>query len=180
MDTPPIDPPDDTSQLPRERVYTARATRGRSRTLSVTMMERELRALEHAGLKENASLERPTTRGECERGIRPCPFVGCKYHLYLDVNAENGSLKLNFPEQEPDELTESCALDIADQGGITLEETGVHLNLTRERVRQVEERTLLKVRDAARVIDQDRRVLRRLPIVDPDTIELLDELDESA
>ncbi|TVR01483.1 MAG: DNA-binding protein [Deltaproteobacteria bacterium] len=81
---------------------------------------------------------RPSTRSECVDGPRPCPWVSCKFHLYLDVNPESGSIKLNFPDREVWEMSETCALDIADRGGITLEEVGEILNLTRERIRQVE------------------------------------------
>ena len=42
--------------------------------------------------------------------------------------------------------SETCALDIADRGGITLEEVGEIMNLTRERIRQVEVRGLLKLK----------------------------------
>jgi hypothetical protein len=42
------------------------------------------------------------------------------------------------PELEPDQLAESCSLDVADRGGVTLEEVGVAMNLTRERIRQIE------------------------------------------
>ena len=79
---------------------------------------------------------------------RPCPYVSCKYHLYIDVNPSTGSIKVNFPDREVWELKESCALDVAQQGGITLEEVGEILNLTRERIRQVEVRGLMKLREA--------------------------------
>ncbi len=91
---------------------------------------------------------RPKTRGECANVARPCPYVSCKYHLYIDVNPSTGSIKVNFPEREVWELKHSCALDVAQQGGITLEEVGEILNLTRERIRQVEVRGLMKLRDA--------------------------------
>ena len=65
-------------------------------------------------------------------------WVSCKFHLYLDVNPETGSIKLNFPDLEVWEMADTCALDVADRGGITLEEVGEILNLTRERIRQVE------------------------------------------
>jgi hypothetical protein len=91
-------------------------------------------------------VRRPTIRAECVNDERPCPFVSCKHHLYLDVNPETGSIKLNFPDLEVHELPESCALDIADQGGRTLEHVGEILNLTRERIRQVEVRALLKLK----------------------------------
>jgi hypothetical protein len=77
---------------------------------------------------------------------RPCPFVSCEQHLYLDVNPQSGAIKLNFPHLEVWEMAETCALDVADRGGITLEEVGAILNLTRERIRQVEVRGLTKIR----------------------------------
>ena len=91
---------------------------------------------------------RPQTRGECANVSRPCPYVSCKYHLYIDVNPRTGSIKINFPELEVWELKNSCALDVAQQGGITLEEVGEILNLTRERIRQVEVRGLMKLKEA--------------------------------
>jgi DNA-directed RNA polymerase sigma subunit (sigma70/sigma32) len=42
-------------------------------------------------------------------------------------------------------MRETCSLDVADRGGITLEEVGEILNLTRERIRQVEVRGLRKL-----------------------------------
>jgi hypothetical protein len=81
--------------------------------------------------------ERPHTRGDCVDGIRPCPYVSCSHHLYLDVN-DIGNLHVNFPDLEPDQLEKSCALDVADEGGATLEDVGRFMNVTRERVRQIE------------------------------------------
>ena len=43
-------------------------------------------------------------------------FISCKHHLYLDVNPETGSIKLNFPHLEPWEMLESCSLDVAERG----------------------------------------------------------------
>jgi DNA-directed RNA polymerase sigma subunit (sigma70/sigma32) len=65
---------------------------------------------------------------------------------------------MNFPDKELWELAETCALDVADRAGITLEEVGVIMNLTRERVRQLEMRGLAKLRviaddDAPRLSD---------------------------
>lgn len=81
---------------------------------------------------------RPRTRADCASTPRPCPWVGCRHHLYLDVNPETGSLKLNFPDREPWELERSCALDVADSGAVTLDVLGRLLNVTRERARQIE------------------------------------------
>lgn len=89
---------------------------------------------------------RPHTRADCAEGPRPCPWVSCRYHLYLDVSPRTGSLKLNFPDLEVWELEESCALDVADRGQAGSERIGALLNLTRERARQLEEAALLRAR----------------------------------
>jgi hypothetical protein len=65
--------------------------------------------------------------------------------LYIDVHPVRGSIKINFPDVEVWEMTDTCALDIADRGGITLEEVGEIMNLTRERVRQLEPQGLAKL-----------------------------------
>lgn len=99
--------------------------------------------------------ERPQTRADCIDGPRPCPWVSCKHHLYLDVSAKTGTIHFNFPNAEPDELRETCALDIASHGGVTLEEAGRAMNLTRERVRQIEALALPKLRRIATEEDLD-------------------------
>ena len=93
----------------------------RSKTLSTRRLTREeIREADEV----ITALEdlRPRDRGQCVTGARPCPWVSCKFHLYLDVNPETGSIKLNFPDLEVWEMPETCALDVADRGGITLEE----------------------------------------------------------
>jgi hypothetical protein len=131
-------------------------TRGRrrSKTMSRKEIARELRRQRAFGLIDpeldaivrEVEARRPRSRAECATGARPCMFISCKHHLYLDVNPSTGSIKLNFPDKEVWELAETCALDVADRGGITLEEVGSIMNLTRERIRQVETRGLLKLR----------------------------------
>ena len=121
-----------------------RRTRTRARTISI-------RRLSKAELNRGRELYpeedywRPETRGDCAEMERPCPFVACKYHLYIDVHPVRGSIKVNFPDVEVWEMTDTCALDIADRGGITLEEVGQIMNLTRERVRQLETQGLAKL-----------------------------------
>jgi hypothetical protein len=130
--------------------------RRRSRTMSRKEMARDLRRRRLGGEMEPEEAEllksiegmRPRTRAECVNGPRPCLFVSCKHNLYLDVNPETGSIKLNFPDKEIWELEHTCALDVAEKGGITLEEVGAIMNLTRERIRQVETRGLAKLREA--------------------------------
>src|SRR5262249_14425373 len=110
------------------------------RDLELARMQTEL--LEQ--LEPLGPIVRPTTRADCIDGPRPCPFVGCVHHLYLDATPK-GSIKLNFPDLEPWELRESCCLDVASRDGATLEDVGGFMNLTRERVRQIEGRALAKV-----------------------------------
>lgn len=98
---------------------------------------------------------RPVTRGDCVDGVRPCPFVSCSQHLFLDVNPENGSIKLNFPMLNPWNLKETCALDVADRGGVTLEEVGELLNISMERIRQVEVDGAAKMREALEAVPRD-------------------------
>jgi len=120
------------------------------------------RRLTRAEIQEGIELaddmwyERPKTRADCVNGLRPCPFVSCKYHLYLDVKDETRSIKLNFPHLEVWEMEHTCALDVAEQGGMTLEEVGHILNLTRERVRQVEVAGVDKLKQSGVVEDIDR------------------------
>lgn len=134
----------------------ASESRSRSKTMSRKEMARELRRRRAEGpsdpeeeqLLQDVEASRPRWRSDCANGPRPCLFISCKHHLYLDVNPETGSVKLNFPDKEVWELAETCALDVADRGGITLEEVGSIMNLTRERIRQVESRGLYKLRVA--------------------------------
>lgn len=89
---------------------------------------------------------RPRTRGDCAKVPRPCPYVGCRYSMYLDV-AETGSIIFNFPHLTPEQVPagQSCALDLAERAGMTLEQVGAAQALTRERVRQVEVKALVKL-----------------------------------
>jgi hypothetical protein len=122
--------------------------RVRAKTLAPRGLSRDERRLKEL-LVYPADVARPACREECQAMPRPCPFVSCSHHLYLDVNDQTGAIKLNFPHLEVWEMAETCSLDVADRGGITLEEVGAILNLTRERIRQVEVRGLDKIRDHA-------------------------------
>jgi hypothetical protein len=125
-----------------------RRDRVRARTISIKRLSK--RELERGRQQyPETDYQRPMSRAECAQGEfadRPCPFVSCKYHLFLDVSERTGAIKLNFPDLEVWDLPESCALDIADRGGITLEEVGVIMNLTRERIRQLETKGLAKLK----------------------------------
>jgi hypothetical protein len=176
----PSSPPDD-APVTREQRRSRRKREIRARTISVKRMTK--RELEIGRLLyPEHDYEKPTKRDECVGGARPCPFVSCKHHLYLDVSARTGAIKLNFPDLEVWEMTETCALDIADRGGTTLEEVGAIMNLTRERIRQVEVKALAKL-DALNemmalrdYVDEGPIGKRRLPVLSKK--ELVDDEEE--
>ena len=121
--------------------------RRRSKTIARKQMLRERRRMLATGtVPEIMDYDRPSSRSECRDAKRPCLYVSCRYHLYLDVNPVTGSIKLNFPDKKVWQLEETCALDVAERGGITLEEVGDIMNLTRERIRQVEVSGLEKLK----------------------------------
>jgi len=124
-------------------------TRERARTINVRRLAKS--ELERGRLSNPTpadALPRPRTWGECQsRGLgvaHPCPYVSCSKHLFLEVDQRTGSIKLNFPDLEPDELAETCALAVAEKhpDGITLEQVGETINVTRERTRQIETRAV--------------------------------------
>ncbi|HEX3851242.1 MAG TPA: sigma factor-like helix-turn-helix DNA-binding protein [Polyangiaceae bacterium] len=131
-------------EITREQRRSRRKRDVRARTISVKRMTK--RELEIGKLLyPEADYYKPKQRAECAEGPRPCPYVSCKHHLFIDVSPRTGAIKLNFPDLEVWEMGESCALDISDRGGTTLEDVGAIMNLTRERIRQVEVKALAKL-----------------------------------
>ena len=169
----------------REQRRSRRKREVRARTISVKRMTKRELELGRLLYPDVEGVERPVTRADCQGGERPCPFVSCKHHLYLDVSARTGAIKLNFPDLEVWEMTETCALDIADRGGATLEEVGAIMNLTRERIRQVEVKGLAKLqalRDMAALrdyVDEGPIGKRRLPVLSADDDEEGEDIDLS-
>lgn len=95
---------------------------------------------------------RPRTREECRNAPRPCPYVSCEYHRYLSVKG-NGVIVLNCPSVLPWELQDSCLLDLIEaRGELTLREVGELYNVSKERVRQLEEDALARLRERQRRI----------------------------
>lgn len=157
--------------LTREQRRSRRKRAVRARTISVKRMTKREIELGRVLYPDVDGAERPRARVECLGSERPCPFVSCKHHLYLDVSARTGAIKLNFPDLEVWEMRETCALDVADRGGTTLEEVGAIMNLTRERIRQVEVKGLAKLqalRDMMALreyVDEGPVGKRRLPVL---------------
>ncbi len=121
--------------------------RPRAKTIPIRGRLKEVRS-QALTVADDAELDaaRPRTREDCKGGFRPCPFVSCSHHLAVDINPQTGALKVNFPHLDVWEMAETCSLDVADRGGITLEEVGSILNLTRERIRQVEAKGMVRLR----------------------------------
>ena len=71
-------------------------------------------------------------------GDGPCTQVQCRYHLRHTGLGDHRTLP-----------TRDCALLVAAEGPRTLDEVGEVLGLTGERVRQIEERALTKLRNSA-------------------------------
>jgi len=143
---PPTDSFDCDSEAPRESRPRRRKRPVRSRSIRVARASK--REIERARLKlesEPPDENRPQTRADCAKGPRPCPHVSCKHHLYLDVSPFTGTIKINFPDLEVWEMKVSCALDIAEFGGMRLEDVGELMNVTRERARQIEVQALSKL-----------------------------------
>lgn len=120
----------------------------------ITQVELAAGRAELAELDADRPYWRPKTRGDCANVPRPCPYIACKYSLFLDISP-TGSIILNFPHLEPGQMPadRSCALDLAERGTMTLEEIAIVTNLTRERIRQIELKALVKrARPAARAL----------------------------
>ncbi len=172
--------------ITREQRRSRRKREIRARTISgkrMTQRELEIGRM----LYPETDDYKPRTRAECVDGPRPCPYVSCQHHLFLDVSARTGAIKLNFPDLEVWDMNETCALDVADRGGTTLEDVGAIMNLTRERIRQVEVKALarleaLKDMMALRdYVDEGPVGKRRLPVISAaaEVDEDEDELDET-
>ncbi len=167
----------------REQRRSRRKRAVRARTISVKRMTKRELEMGRMLYPDVEDIAKPKARVDCQGGERPCPFVSCKHHLYLDVSARTGAIKLNFPDLEVWEMNETCALDVADRGGTTLEEVGAIMNLTRERIRQVEVKGLAKLEALSDMtalrdyIDEGPVGKRRLPVLTRDDDEEEDAPD---
>jgi len=176
MSLDPISPPDAPAPSPAPPATKPRPRRPRrrravrARSVNCRRISKSQFALDALRYPEQPGVDylRPQTRAECIEGPRPCPYVSCRYHLYLDVHPHHGSIKLNFPDIEVEDMTESCALDVADRDGLSLEETAAALNVVRERIRQIEVRVLAQLQGdhpELEALQEDGR--RRLPLLPP-------------
>lgn len=111
--------------------------------------------------------ERPHSRSECLDAERPCPYVGCNYNLFLDVDPAYGRITLNGPDSRDAADVDpewSCALDVADRGAQRREDIARALDVVPERIRQIQVAAIAKMRDRS----------------GPELRALLDELESSS
>lgn len=92
-----------------------------------------------AGLNEDGS---PRPRGHLrlwdETAGETCPWVACAHHLAVEIGPTGGLRVLSGW----DDGAGACALELAERGGMSLEETGGFLGVTREMIRQNQARGL--------------------------------------
>ena len=110
--------------------------------------------------------QRPQVLADCMPGgfnaARPCPWVSCKHHLAVDVNA-NGAIKLNFPDVKNldgreyltddyvaiEDAPATCVFDVVDpHDGLTTAQAGARLNCVESNIQRIEHEYLAKIREA--------------------------------
>jgi len=142
----------------RKREYEERReprVRRRDTDPAVVVSRTELRSLVRLRVVEDELPELPWFRGDCANVPRPCPFVSCRHNLYLDVSSR-GAIRLNFPALEPGEMPaqSSCALDVAERGGMREDAVAATLNVNRRWVQKIEARAFRKLQHrAAELLD---------------------------
>jgi DNA-directed RNA polymerase specialized sigma24 family protein len=101
--------------------------------------------------------ERPTRRSQCKDGPRPCPWIACKHNKFIESIDSAGRIQRRVPGSNPEDIdpTDSCALDQEEQeervarqkGGLTYQKIGNEFGISRERIRQIEEKVFEKIRN---------------------------------
>lgn len=121
------------------------------------------------GSAEGSGGSRPRTRAECLTSPRPCPWVGCRYHLFWELAPRHFSIPPSqIDSLSPDKcasfiesMPTSCVLDIV-QDGMTLEETGKLFGITRERVRQIQAKAMRRLKYKTVVLGEGKELLEWL------------------
>jgi hypothetical protein len=130
------------------RCFMKKQRPGRTRTLQVDYLKKGL-VIAGVDYSDEVGVEvvHPKKKEMCSTE-RPCPYVSCRHHLGIEP-VYVGCINLTFPDMQPWEIPETCSIDVAMQGDKTLEEVGQLINITRERVRQLETSAIIKARRAA-------------------------------
>lgn len=96
---------------------------------------------------------RPRTRAECRNASRPCPWISCRYHLFEEVAPRILKVKVDELGDVSNKrligvllrMEYTCVLDWAEKGPNTLEQIGKMFGVTRERIRQIQDRGLKRL-----------------------------------
>lgn len=86
-------------------------------------------------------------RDACRDGPRPCPFVRCKFHLWMVLGYDRQGHRLMREATstvEPHSAT-TCSLDVSEQER-TAREIGEVMGITQRRVQQIVKAALEKLR----------------------------------
>ena len=98
---------------------------------------------------------RPKTRADCEKGIRPCPYIGCRYNLLSNVD-QYGNLELTCKEEDIPYQKDSCCLDIADEVEPVLQrDVEDLLHLSHWGIILIERRAMAKIKRATESIAKE-------------------------
>lgn len=110
------------------------------------------------------ALRRPRTRGECATSPRPCPWVSCNWHALWITREGHAALTGTYGPHwrgrggiwdalehaaehlDPDA---TCVLDLTEDGPRTHHEVAQMSGLTRQRVCQIEDKVIRKVRSSS-------------------------------
>lgn len=109
---------------------------------------RPLTAAERASLvaleTSLGGIRRPRSLAQCPPANQPCAYLSCRHHLGGDRTAR-GNIRLTFPGRDLTEFAETCSLRVANRGPQTQEAVGRLLNVTEERICQIEQEALKKL-----------------------------------
>lgn len=100
--------------------------------------------MEAAALAETDSEQPAEVVHDCGVAFRPCPYSDCRHSLVKDWTEHAGTG--GGAVVRPLDLSDTCSLDVAQRGPETLEQVGDRLGLTKESIRLIEVRALLKLR----------------------------------
>jgi len=104
---------------------------------------------------------RPKKRSQCVNGVRPCPWVGCRHHIIWAVNKID-RLSNDQIIEKISQMPETCTLDVADKGGLTVRELAAALGVSRSWVYQ-----LINGGNTHRGIIEKMRYINRRGLLEP-------------
>ena len=109
-----------------------------------------LESTDSSEVKKLLDMIRPKTYEDClEVGWgtkeNPCPFVGCKNHLFLEIN-ELGELKFPHKKKDFDEIDETCLNRAIENGPLDFQQITNLIGVVRERARQIKNEAKEKIK----------------------------------